>query len=88
MVLVLALTPLGAVAELLNVVGLFLPAPSAPPLTPEAEAVLVPGTAAPRRDRAGQVVCTRCDALVPYASMALSERGYFCAPCARALTGD
>ena len=82
----LALTPLLEVAQLLDVVGLFVPAPTATPLTPEAEAVLVAGTAAPRRDQAGQVVCTRCDALVPYASMALSERGYFCGPCARALT--
>ena len=34
----LALTPLLEVAQLLDVVGLFVPAPSAPPLTPEAAA--------------------------------------------------
>ena len=83
----LALTPLLEVAQLLDVVGLFVPAPSATPLTPAAEAALVEGTAAPRQDGAGQVACTRCDARVPYASMSLSDRGYFCAPCVRALTG-
>ncbi len=87
-VVALALTPLLEVAQLMDVVGLFVPAPSATPLTPEAEAALVAGTAAPRRNGAGQVACTRCDARVPYASMALTESGYFCAACVRALTGD
>ncbi|HTJ46761.1 MAG TPA: hypothetical protein VL463_31860 [Kofleriaceae bacterium] len=34
---------------------------------------------------AGGVACTGCDAVVPFESMSIDERGYFCAGCARTM---
>jgi hypothetical protein len=39
-------------------------------------------TSAPVDDGEGNVQCTRCTHLVPYATMSLNEDGYFCQKCA------
>jgi hypothetical protein len=45
-------------------------------------------TAAPVDDGEGNVQCTRCTQLVPWATMSLNEDGYFCAACAKAVVRE
>jgi hypothetical protein len=45
-------------------------------------------TAAPVDDGEGNVQCTRCTQLVPYATMSLNEDGYFCAACVKAVVRE
>ena len=42
-------------------------------------------TRAPELHGDGSATCTGCDAVVPFDSMSIDERGYFCAGCSRAL---
>ncbi|MGN6105187.1 MAG: hypothetical protein ACTHU0_08790 [Kofleriaceae bacterium] len=46
------------------------------------------GTAAPVADGRGNVRCTGCGEVVPWASMTLDPDGYFCARCAAAESAD
>ena len=50
---------------------------------PSRELVHVPRTVL--GDGEGNVPCTRCKMIVPYATMSLNEHGSFCAPCAAGL---
>jgi len=45
-------------------------------------------TGAPVDDGEGNVQCTRCTHLVPYATMSLNEDGYFCETCAKAIVRE
>jgi hypothetical protein len=52
------------------------------PSPPPPAASRDPGGAPPRWVEGGGVICTSCRRAVPFASMSLDERGYFCARCA------
>ncbi len=60
--------------------------PGPPDITPLLAAIS--DTSAPVDDGEGNVQCTRCTYLVPYATMSLNEEGYFCGRCAAVLTRE
>jgi hypothetical protein len=60
--------------------------PSQPDITPLLATIA--DTRAPIGDGRGNVNCTGCADLVPYATMSLDEHGYFCVNCTDRLTNE
>ncbi len=54
------------------------------PEMPAPREVDLSGTAPPAVTADGDAACSGCDAVVPFATMTIDERGYFCPGCARA----
>lgn len=74
----------GFVSALASIPTVSADEPGPPDITPLlAQAA---GTSPPVDDGEGNVQCSRCTYLVPYATMSLNEDGYFCAACAKELT--
>lgn len=55
------------------------------PEMPAPRVVDLAGTAPPAVSADGEAPCSGCDAVVPFATMTIDERGYFCPGCARSL---